>query len=260
MLSRIAATVPAALLAVSALVLSKAFVDYSTSGLENPLTHLLLAALFRRLGVAAPASRRRIRLLSLLAALLMLNRLDTGLLVLPTLAVEWRRAGLRRTWRAVAIGMLPLVAWEAFSLIYYGFPFPEHGVLEAGARERRARRSSYQGFLYLLDSIGNDPVTLLIIVGALVSPLAGVRGWTMPARHRPLPRLRRLGRRRLHERPLPDRTVPGLRDAPRAQGPLELDVRWAAGDGARVADGPDGARGRRLSPTLRTDRTSSRRG
>ena len=33
-------------LALSTLALSKAFVDYSTSGLENPLTHLLLAGFF----------------------------------------------------------------------------------------------------------------------------------------------------------------------------------------------------------------------
>src|SRR5688572_19610463 len=44
--SRIAVTLPAAAFTISALILSKAFIDYSTSGLENPLTHLLLALFF----------------------------------------------------------------------------------------------------------------------------------------------------------------------------------------------------------------------
>jgi len=53
--SRIASTLPMAVLVFASLALSKAFVDYSTSGLENPLTHLLLAlfaALVLELGPA----------------------------------------------------------------------------------------------------------------------------------------------------------------------------------------------------------------
>jgi arabinofuranosyltransferase len=178
-LSRVAVTPPRVALAFSAFILSKAFVDYSTGGLENPLTHLLLALFFVTVFGHQPLPRRLLTL-SLLTALLMLNRVDTGLLVLPTLAVEVWRAGLRRSWKPLAIGITPLLAWESFSLVYYGFLVPNtaYSKLQHGVPRPEIL---YQGFLYLLDSIGNDPLTLLVIFGALVSPLAGVRGWTIPA-------------------------------------------------------------------------------
>ena len=121
--SRIATTLPMCVLVFSALALSKAFVDYSTSGLENPLTHLLLVGFF--LGLVSDLARsRRLLVLSLSTALLMINRFDTGLLVLPALGVAIWRAGWRAAVVPVAIGMLPLAAWEVFSVVYYGFPFP----------------------------------------------------------------------------------------------------------------------------------------
>lgn len=177
-LSRIAVTVPAVGFAISAFILSKAFVDYSTGGLENPLTNLLLALFFIVEGSMTTVSRR-LFLLSLFSALLMLNRVDTGLLVLPALAVAIWRAGIRRAWKAVLIGLLPLMTWEAFSLFYYGFLVPNtaYSKLQHGIPRPEIL---YQGFLYLLDSIGNDPLTLLVILGAVVSPLAGAQSWTIP--------------------------------------------------------------------------------
>jgi arabinofuranosyltransferase len=177
-LARVARTLPSAAFAISALILSKAFVDYSTSGLENPLTHLLLA-LFFLVHASLMSTARRLLALSTLAALLMLNRVDTGLLVLPALAVEVWHVGVRRALAPVILGFTPLIAWEAFSLLYYGFLVPNtaYSKLRHGVPRPEIL---YQGFLYLLDSIGNDPLTLLVIVGAAVSPLAGARGWTTP--------------------------------------------------------------------------------
>ncbi len=189
---RIAATAPMALLGLSALGLSKAFIDYSTSGLENALTHLLLVLFFLMRassdGWTSTAPRDLFRL-SLLAALVMLNRLDAGLLVLPALAwIAWRSApagagvrGLvaRRVWLPIALGMAPLVAWEVFSVIYYGFPFPNtaYSKIKTGIPEPELLQ---QGFLYLLDSLHNDPLTLSVIAAALLSPFVARLDWTMP--------------------------------------------------------------------------------
>ena len=177
--SRIAPTLPMSVLALSTLALSKAFVDYSTSGLENPLTHLLLAGFFLALVSDLPR-RSRLLLLSLATALLMMNRFDTGLLVLPALAVAIWDAGWRAALVPVAFGFLPLAAWEAFSVVYFGFPFPNtaYSKLKTGVP---APEIHYQGFLYLLDSIANDPLTLLTIGLALVAPLAFGGGWSVPA-------------------------------------------------------------------------------
>jgi arabinofuranosyltransferase len=177
--SRLACSAAAAILMWSVLGLSKAFVDYSTSGLENPLTHLLLAVFFT-IQFSRRPDRRRLLLLSGTTALLMLNRFDTGLLVLPSLGAGIWRAGVRRVWPWVALGMLPLAAWELFSIVYYGFPFPNTAYSKIGTGVPRAELM-VQGLLYLLDSLNNDPLTLLIIAMALVSPLFGVRTGPLPA-------------------------------------------------------------------------------
>ena len=91
----ISRSLAAGLLGITILTLSKAFVDYSTSGLENPLTHLLLV-LFCLVLLGGQVDRRRLFLLSLIAAMGVLNRMDAGLLFLPGLLMAfwtaWRPA------------------------------------------------------------------------------------------------------------------------------------------------------------------------
>ena len=151
----------AAIVGALTLVFSKAFTEYSTSGLENPLTYFLLAvflALYWR-----PRGVRRSTGLWVLAGLLMLNRLDTGLLVLPALMVEACRQSWRLTARAASIGLAPLALWELFSIVYYGFPFPNsaYAKLQTGVA---VSDLIAQGLLYLLDAVARDPVTPLAIV------------------------------------------------------------------------------------------------
>jgi arabinofuranosyltransferase len=178
MLASVAGSAPAALFTLSAVALSKSFVDYSTSGLENPLTHLLIA-LFFVAQASLLATTRRLLLLSVLTALLMLNRLDTFLLVLPAMTVEIFRVGVRRAWKPILLGMLPLLAWESFSLIYYGFLVPNTAFSKLSHGVPRGE-ILYQGFLYVLDAIGGTPVTMLLILGAVVSPFLGMGGWSAP--------------------------------------------------------------------------------
>jgi arabinofuranosyltransferase len=176
---RVAGSVPLAVLALSMLLLSKAFVDYSTSGLENPFTHLLLVGFV----LIQTSGRRPTTVLGLstcILALLMVNRFDTGLLVLPALVASGWRVGLARGWKPVLLGLLPLVAWEVFSVVYYGFPFPNtaYSKLQHGVARHELL---YQGFLYLLDSTANDPLTLLVIGAAVLSPALRRRGLVTPA-------------------------------------------------------------------------------
>jgi len=112
-----------ALIAVTALGLSRTFVDYSSSGLENPLTHLLLA-LFFLLYWRTSHHTRSLFWLACCAGLVTLNRLDLSLLILPPLLCLFWRLRSRRRLAVLVLGFLPLVLWELFSLWYYGFPFP----------------------------------------------------------------------------------------------------------------------------------------
>jgi arabinofuranosyltransferase len=161
-LTRIASSLEMVLIAIAAFVSSKAFVEFATSGLENPLTTFLLALFFVVYWSTAPRVW-----VWVVAGLVMLNRLDTGLLVVPLLAVEVSRRPWRQTARDAAIGFAPLVAWEIFAIVYYGFPVPNtaYAKLQTGIA---APALIGQGLLYLVDSIAQDPITLLTIATAAV--------------------------------------------------------------------------------------------
>jgi arabinofuranosyltransferase len=167
---RLAATPAAALAGMAALALSRAFVDFSSSGLENPLTHLLLALFFLVFLAAAPTPRRPF-LLALLAALLALSRSDALLLVAPALAAEAWRVRRGRALVFAALGFAPLAVWTLFSLFYYGFPVPNtaYAKLNTGIP---AGELAAQGLLYLVESLGRDPVTLTFILIGVVAALA----------------------------------------------------------------------------------------
>jgi len=159
------------LVAFAALLSSKAFVDFSTSGLENALSHLVLVT-FLWLWWNEPQGERRIRRLSLVAALCMLNRTDLALLVMPPLLSEMWRRGARSSLRAAAVGMLPFLAWECFSAFYYGSLVPNtaYAKLNLGfpLSDLIAR-----GEDYFLRTLLTDPVTLPVII---LAPLAIPRG------------------------------------------------------------------------------------
>src|SRR5262245_752300 len=166
-------------LALLLLVSSKAFVDYTTSGLETPLTFALLAAFYGPLLVSnrppEPVGERGLVGFTLVASLAAVNRLDTLLLYLPALtwlAAKHRRRSLGRLLGLLVLGFLPLVAWEAFSLVYYGFPFPNtaYAKLSSGLP---ASTLLAQGLRYFENSLRWDPITLGTI--ALALGLAAVR-------------------------------------------------------------------------------------
>jgi arabinofuranosyltransferase len=121
---RLASGVETAVFGITLLTLSHAFIDYTTSGLENPLTHLLLI-LFLIVYLRQPIDARRLFLLSLLAALGMLNRMDTALLFLPPLAyAAWQTpSDWWRRLRLLAAGGHPLFTLEPFCALSTTGPF-----------------------------------------------------------------------------------------------------------------------------------------
>ncbi len=165
LMTRIAASSATAIIGASVLTFSRAFVEFSTSGLENPLTHLLLAVFF--VLYWHPERAHRLTHLWIVVSLIMVNRLDAGLLVLPAMLVRTYRVGWRPGLRAATIGVVPLVTWELFSIIYYGFPFPNTAYAKLSNGVPPGELAS-QGFAFLLNSAANDPLTLLAM-GTFVS-------------------------------------------------------------------------------------------
>ena len=179
LLRGVASNATTAWLAGSALLFSKSFMDFSTSGLENPLSHLVLL-LFLMAVWRARDGLGSLNAVWLCAGALMLNRLDlVVLLTPPLLAASWT-FGWRRSVRSAAIGLAPLVAWELFSVIYFGFPFPNtaYAKLQTGVASSTLLA---QGLLYVLETFGADPVTPLTVLTAtaMVLRYGPRRDWTV---------------------------------------------------------------------------------
>jgi len=146
-------------LAALTLSLSNSFVDYSTSGLENPLTHLLLVIYVIAYLQEAPNLLR----LSFISSLLLLNRMDAFVLVAPSLLyLGWVSSQRKTDLGRISLGLLPVILWEIFSVFYFGFLFPNtaYAKLNTGVS---ALQLMLQGFDYLLNSINWDPILFFTI-------------------------------------------------------------------------------------------------
>lgn len=157
------------------LIFSRAFTDFSSSGLENPLSHFLIT-IFILFFFENLASKKSIIFLAIITSLLLLNRMDLGLIVLPGLVwtfiekPEWKRL------LYFGIGLIPIFLWEIFSFIYYGFPFPNtaYAKLNAGIP---VGEYLVRGLLYYVQLISFDPVTFIVIISVTFCGLVfGISG------------------------------------------------------------------------------------
>ena len=158
----------APLLAV--LLFSRAFIDYSTSGLENPLSHLLILV-FLTLYSRGEGGYLRLFLIALTSALGILTRPDLALFFFPCLLHAWYGYRDKKAVAALAAGFVPLAAWLVFSLLYYGFLFPNTAYAKLGTGIP-AGELWIQGLRYLQNSVSRDPLTLTAIILAGVLPFA----------------------------------------------------------------------------------------
>lgn len=164
---RRADSVAAGVIAFLCLVSSKAFVDYTSSGLEYPLSYLLLALFFVRFCAVSdvpllPADSRRF---GLLAGLAFVNRIDSVLLYALPLAWLTLRSLRRRDERTMPLlwsFLTPVLVWLACATVYYGFPLPNtyYAKVATGIPAALLQR---QGFAYVLNSFAHDPITLATV-------------------------------------------------------------------------------------------------
>jgi arabinofuranosyltransferase len=164
---RSARTFPQLIIAGGVLLASRAFIDYSTSGLENPLTSLL-AVLTLTWAFSETRGPRWLIGVWLGVSAAYLTRPDAVMLVLPAAIAATIRSGpWRPALRSLLIGLIPALAWSMFAVIYYGFAFPNTAYAKLGTNIEWHERLQ-QGFIYLLDSLNRDPVTLTTIGAAVV--------------------------------------------------------------------------------------------
>ena len=170
-----AATWPALAACALLLAATRAFGEYATSGLETPLTYVLLAAF---VGVITRTDRPpvvRFRLAVLLTALAATNRMDLGLLCAPAVLATLRGCSWRSLFACGVVMSLPFVAWLLFAGLYYGSPFPVTAHAKAFGVGIPASDLAAQGLQYGAFALVDDPVLLPTIALGVVVGFADAR-------------------------------------------------------------------------------------
>jgi len=179
--------------ALAALMGSNAFFDYTTSGLENPLSYLLIGlfALWclrwndasQTLEPDAEYSSVRSRPataswgswigLGLIVAALSLTRLDLIVVALPPLALlVWRfrsmwRSLLPRYLAATTTFVLVVGSWFVWAHHIYGAWLPNTYLAKQNS-DIGLPSMIYRGAVYVVFSTLRDPVTALVLLGGLL--------------------------------------------------------------------------------------------
>jgi arabinofuranosyltransferase len=166
------------------LSLSRSYVHYSTSGLENPLTHLLLMCFILSLRkIAHKQTDHAYTQLALCAGLAVFNRQDIGILLAPSLLWVFLRSPQRgnylffykQRFLKFTLGFLPYSIWILFSLFYYGVPIPNtaYAKLNIGTSHLELSAHAINYFAHMLKW---DITTLIAIsVGIIVGVVGGVQ-------------------------------------------------------------------------------------
>ena len=154
------------LLAAVLLISSKFFIDYSSSGLENSLCYLLIALFYSQF-LRQKEDKRSLAIMFGSFGLLILTRQDLLLLVILPVISLLRKD---RLWM-VACALAPYALWSLFSLIYYGFLFPNTGYakLMTGVSLMQAFAHAT---IYIVRSIQADPLLSLPFLTLLCLPCA----------------------------------------------------------------------------------------
>jgi arabinofuranosyltransferase len=157
-------------LGLLALILSEAYVDFSTSGLENPASHLfiLLSLIFAIRSFPTGSDRDRV-VFFLSISCLYLTRQDLILLLSPLtlLVIVKGVATPRKLITALLVGFIPVLLWTLFSLYYYGFPFPNTAYAKLATGIAKSELIQ-QGIHYFTECFIIDPLTTtMIIIGGI---------------------------------------------------------------------------------------------
>ena len=165
-------------------VASSALHDYTSSGLENVLafaliTNFLLQVARLERGTPPPPSTFRLLLhASVVFGLVSVTRHDLVPLLLPPAAFLVCRhrnvLSVRRSLALAVAAALPLAAWTLFSLVYYGFPWPNTAYAKLNTGIDRADLV-LQGLRYIQVSFQWDTITPVTIVAALLITLFRAR-------------------------------------------------------------------------------------
>lgn len=168
---------------ILSLLSSRAFIDYTSSGLENPLTVALISIfLLIFLTFDNCSIQKRTLLITFLSALLFFNRIDSIIMILPSVIystfVYFKKNNSNKKWihklLLLFIVLMPAWLWLVFSLIYYGFPLPNTAYAKLFINDSLSEKIQ-QGFYYFNNSWNYDFITQVIIVSAILFGFSLIR-------------------------------------------------------------------------------------
>ena len=148
-----------------ALIFSNSFMEYSTSGLENPLSHLLIVGLILTT-VKNQLSQPQLFLFGVLTASALLTRLDFVVLIgLPVAFALWMATQHNRRGLVLfSLGfLLPLVTWFVWSWRTYASLLPNTFQAKRNVNIPASELLD-QGLNYVVFSLRHDPMTAVILV------------------------------------------------------------------------------------------------
>lgn len=158
---------------------SKSFISYTTSGLENSLLFLLGIFFFMRLFknniTSTVGSNTELFTLSFLAGLIALTRMDNILIYLPVLVyiffVRRNKVGRIQTIFIGFAGVLLFIAWEIFSLFYYGFLFPNTAYIKLNTGISSIQYIM-KGLQHIVYNLLTDPA---VVIFPVIYGIAGLK-------------------------------------------------------------------------------------
>ena len=152
------------------LLFSWSFIDYSTSGLENSLSFLLVGLLLFIL--FCKDRRSNLKIIFLILSLLVLNRFDHSVLFLPlAIFLMLYAKDLKNLIQVIWPGTLLIAIWLVFSTIYFGSPLPNpfYAKLQTNFPANEVFERGIEYFLVMKHDLNT---IFLIIFGIILSILS----------------------------------------------------------------------------------------
>ncbi len=148
-----------------ALIGSRAFLSYTTSGLENSLMFFISALFLWQYYSNERFDFKKLLLLALTFSGIALVRMDLVLMFIPMIVyiflMKREKTSFPMAVGITFLGLSPFILWELFSVFYFGFPFPNTAYVKIGTGISSFDYFKH-GVLYAWYTALDDIVVLLI--------------------------------------------------------------------------------------------------
>jgi arabinofuranosyltransferase len=150
------------------LFFSESFLSFQTSGLENSATNFFLLLYFFIFFNLNLEKNYNYIFFGLVGSLIILNRLDHAIIILPALMYAFF-CNKNALWKRVMFSLfsfLPFILWSCFSIVYYGFLFPNTKYVKVGGISFIG--GIRHGLKYLYEFLQSDVHVIVILVTLII--------------------------------------------------------------------------------------------